>query len=64
MGANAGQRLATLAEVVVSSTGDEMRDDTGDLDASVEGDEQQVAVNGKYLKEAPEALDAPRCGWT
>ena len=51
------QELA-LGKVVVSSTSAEMGDNTGDLDASVSGEEQQVAFNGKYLREALEALDA------
>jgi DNA polymerase-3 subunit beta len=47
-----------LGKVVVSSTSAEMGDNTGDLDASISGEEQQVAFNGKYLREALEALDA------
>jgi DNA polymerase III subunit beta len=53
------QELA-LGKVVVSSTSAEMGDNTGDLDATVDGEEQQVAFNGKYLREALEALNAPQ----
>ena len=49
-----------LGKVIVSSNSAEMGDNTGDLDASIDGDEQQVAFNGKYLKEALEALNAPQ----
>jgi DNA polymerase-3 subunit beta len=54
------QQELALGKVVVSSTSAEMGDNTGDLDAKVEGDEQQVAFNGKYLREALEALGSPQ----
>jgi len=54
------QAEVALGKVVVSSNSSEMGDNTGDLDASVAGDEQQVAFNGKYLREALEALNAPQ----
>ena len=54
------QQELALGKVVVSSTSAEMGDNTGDLDASIQGDEQQVAFNGKYLREALEALNAPQ----
>ena len=54
------QQELALGKVVVSSTSAEMGDNTGDLDATVDGEEQQVAFNGKYLKEALEALNAPQ----
>jgi DNA polymerase III subunit beta len=54
------QQELALGKVVVSSTSAEMGDNTGDLDATVDGDEQQVAFNGKYLREALEALNAPQ----
>jgi DNA polymerase III subunit beta len=49
-----------LGSMTVSSTSAEMGDNTAELDATVEGDEQQVAFNGKYLREALEALGAPQ----
>ena len=49
-----------MGKVVVSANSAEMGDNTGDLDASVDGEEQQVAFNGKYLREALEALNAPQ----
>jgi DNA polymerase-3 subunit beta len=54
------QQELALGKVVVSSNSAEMGDNTGDLDASVDGEEQQVAFNGKYLREALEALNAPQ----
>jgi DNA polymerase-3 subunit beta len=36
-----------------------MGDNEGTLEASVEGDETQIAFNGRYLREALEAIDAP-----
>ena len=53
------QELA-LGKVVVSANSAEMGDNTGELDATVTGEEQQVAFNGKYLREALEALHAPQ----
>ena len=49
---------ATLGKVTVTSSSVEIGDNTGDVDASVEGEAQQVAFNGRYLREALEALDA------
>src|SRR5919198_3017159 len=54
------QQELALGKVVVSSNSAEMGDNTGDLDATVDGEEQQVAFNGKYLKEALEALNSPQ----
>ncbi|MCC6180155.1 MAG: DNA polymerase III subunit beta [Chloroflexi bacterium] len=47
-----------LGKVVVQATSSEIGDNTGDVDASVEGEAQQVAFNGRYLRDALEALDA------
>jgi DNA polymerase-3 subunit beta len=47
-----------LGKVTVAATSSEIGDNTGDVDASVEGDAMQVAFNGKYLRDALEALDA------
>ncbi|MCC7369302.1 MAG: DNA polymerase III subunit beta [Chloroflexi bacterium] len=47
-----------LGKVTVAATSTEIGDNTGDVDASVEGDAMQVAFNGKYLRDALEALDA------
>ena len=54
------QQELAMGKVVVSANSAEMGDNTGDLDASVDGEEQQVAFNGKYLREALEALNAPQ----
>ncbi len=47
-----------LGKVTVAATSAEIGDNTGDVDASVEGDAMQVAFNGRYLRDALEALDA------
>lgn len=43
----------------VQSTSAEMGDNTGTLEAVVDGDEGQIAFNGKYLRDALEAIDTP-----
>ena len=48
----------TLGKVTVAATSAEIGDNTGDVDASVEGEAMQVAFNGRYLRDALEALDA------
>jgi DNA polymerase III subunit beta len=47
-----------LGSVLVKSTSAEMGDNEGHLDASVQGDETQIAFNGRYLRDALEALDS------
>lgn len=47
-----------LGRVTVAATSAEIGDNTGDVDASVEGEAMQVAFNGRYLRDALEALDA------
>jgi len=47
-----------LGHVTVAATSAEIGDNTGDVDASVEGEAMQVAFNGRYLRDALEALDA------
>jgi DNA polymerase-3 subunit beta len=49
---------AALGKVTVTATSAEVGDNTGDVDASVEGEAQHVAFNGRYLRDALEALDA------
>lgn len=46
-----------LGKVTVAATSAEIGDNTGDVDASVEGDAMQVAFNGRYLRDALEAID-------
>ena len=53
--AESGQELA-LGTVTVTSNGGELGDNTGQVDARIEGEEQQAAFNGKFLREALEAL--------
>jgi DNA polymerase III subunit beta len=49
---------ASLGRVTVAATSTEIGDYTGEVDAAVEGEAQQVAFNGRYLRDALEALDA------
>ncbi|MDQ3810855.1 MAG: DNA polymerase III subunit beta, partial [Chloroflexota bacterium] len=49
-----------LGSVLVKSTSAEMGDNEGRLDASVQGDETQIAFNGRYLRDALEAIESPR----
>jgi len=48
-----------LGRVLVTSTSTEMGDNVSSLDASVSGDGGQIAFNGRYLRDALEALDSP-----
>src|SRR5438067_4031346 len=48
-----------LGSVLVKSTSAEMGDNEGNLDAVVEGDDTQIAFNGRYLRDALEAIDTP-----
>ena len=45
--------------MLVKSTSAEMGDNEGTLDASVDGDDTQIAFNGRYLRDALEAIDTP-----
>lgn len=47
-----------LGSVLVKSTSAEMGDNEGHLDASVQGDDVQIAFNGRYLRDALEAIDS------
>jgi DNA polymerase-3 subunit beta len=47
-----------LGSVLVKSTSAEMGDNEGHLDASVQGDEMQIAFNGRYLRDALEAIES------
>ena len=49
---------AALGRLHVKSTSAEMGDNSGEIDASVEGEEVQVAFNGRYLRDALEAIES------
>lgn len=55
--AEPAEDAAALGQVVVSSTAAELGDNTTELDASIDGEAQDVAFNGRYLREALDALD-------
>ncbi len=46
-----------LGRVLVKSTSAEMGDNEGNLDATIVGEEIQIAFNGKYLRDALEAIE-------
>jgi DNA polymerase-3 subunit beta len=46
--------------VTVASTSAELGDNAGQLEANVSGDDVQIAFNGRYLRDALEALDSPQ----
>ncbi|TME89207.1 MAG: DNA polymerase III subunit beta [Chloroflexi bacterium] len=48
-----------LGSVLVKSTSAEMGDNEGNLDAVVDGDDTQIAFNGRYLRDALEAIETP-----
>jgi len=52
-----------LGSILVKSTSAEMGDNEGNLDAVVEGDDTQIAFNGRYLRDALEASTHPRCSY-
>jgi DNA polymerase-3 subunit beta len=47
-----------LGSVLVKSTSAEMGDNEGHLDASIQGEETQIAFNGRYLRDALEAIES------
>jgi DNA polymerase III subunit beta len=49
-----------VGSVLVKSTSAEMGDNEGTLDATVEGDDTQIAFNGRYLRDALEAIGTPK----
>jgi DNA polymerase-3 subunit beta len=49
-----------VGSVLVKSTSAEMGDNEGTLDATVNGDETQIAFNGRYLRDALEAIGTPK----
>ena len=46
-----------LGSILVKSTSAEMGDNEGNLDAVVDGDDTQIAFNGRYLRDALEAIN-------
>jgi DNA polymerase-3 subunit beta len=51
---------ATPGKVIVSARSEEVGDDVGEIDATVEGEEAKVAFNGKYLNEVLTVLREPQ----
>jgi DNA polymerase-3 subunit beta len=57
-----GAEELTPGRVQVSATAAEAGDNAGEIDASVEGNEIQIAFNGRYLRDALEAIDTEQVG--
>ena len=49
-------------QVKVSATSAEVGDNAGEIDASVDGGEAQIAFNGRYLRDALEAIGTSQVG--
>lgn len=52
--------MPALGQLLVKSASAEMGDNIGQLEASVRGDNTEIAFNGRYLRDALEALDSPQ----
>jgi len=50
----------TTGKMTISARSEELGDDIGDIDATVEGPESKIAFNGKYLTEVLGVLKEPR----
>ncbi len=57
-----GAEELTPGRVNVTATSVDVGDDVGEVDASVEGGDSQIAFNGRYLRDALEAIDAAQVG--
>ena len=57
-----GEEELVPGHVQVSATSAEVGDNAGEVDASVEGGEIQIAFNGRYLRDALEAIDTSQVG--
>jgi DNA polymerase-3 subunit beta len=51
---------AAPGKVIVSARSEEVGDDVGEIDATVEGEEAKIAFNGKYLNEVLTVLREPQ----
>ncbi|UCG10282.1 MAG: DNA polymerase III subunit beta [Dehalococcoidia bacterium] len=47
-------------KITISARSEEIGDDVGEIDATVEGEEAKIAFNGKYLTEALSVLHEPK----
>jgi DNA polymerase-3 subunit beta len=47
----------TPGKIVISARAEEIGDNSGELDAAVEGEGVKIAFNGKYLQDVLQALD-------
>ena len=50
----------TPGKMIVSARSEELGDDVGEIDATVEGEEAKIAFNGKYLTEVLSVLREPQ----
>ncbi|MBN1370291.1 MAG: DNA polymerase III subunit beta [Dehalococcoidaceae bacterium] len=51
-----GESEVTPGKMTVSARAEELGEDTGDIDVTVQGDESKIAFNTRYLKEVLEAI--------
>jgi len=51
-----GESEVTPGRMTVSARAEELGEDTGDIDVTVQGDESKIAFNTRYLKEVLEAI--------
>ncbi len=56
---NPGEELA-MGKLVVSARAEEIGDNTGEMDAAVEGEADKIAFNGKYLQDYLQVLEGGR----
>jgi DNA polymerase III subunit beta len=56
-GDSVDEQALAPGQITVTSTSAELGDNQGTLDASVQGEEQLVAFNGRYLRDALESID-------
>ncbi len=54
--------MPELGRVLVTAASAEMGDNAGHLEASVQGEAGEIALNGMYLRDALEALSTPQVG--
>ena len=57
-----GAEELTPGRVNVTAQSVDVGDNAGELDASVEGGDSHIAFNGRYLRDALEAIDAAQVG--
>jgi len=52
--------LATPDKLTITARSEELGEDTGEIDATVEGEESKIAFNSKYLIEVLSVIKEPK----